>query len=43
MTFYFNGNGPDQIRNGLDLDYSNYAPGAENTQNTCFMARPADF
>lgn len=34
LTFHFNGDGPGLIRSGLDLDYSNYAPGAENTQNT---------
>lgn len=39
MTFYFNGNDPDLIENGLDLDYSNYAPGAENTWYTFLRAR----
>lgn len=41
VTFYFNGNDPDLIGNGLDLDYSNYAPEAENTRYTCVVhARP---
>lgn len=31
VTFYFHGNDPDLIGNGLDLDYSNYTPGADNT------------
>lgn len=39
-TFYFNGNDPVLIGNGLDLDYSNYAPGADNTQYTCLNAWP---
>ena len=39
-TSHFNGNDPDLIGNGLDLDYSNYAPGADNTPYTCLGARP---
>lgn len=34
VLFYFNENDPDLLGNGLDLDYTNYAPGADNTQNT---------
>lgn len=42
VTFYFNGNDPDLIGYGLDPDYSNYAPGADNTGYTCLIARPAE-
>lgn len=40
MTFYFNGNDPDLIGKGVDPDYCNYAPGADNTQYTCLHAMP---